>query len=143
MSDGLLLRREFDRTDLPLLRALLTETAMRAGLSGSANGAFVQAAWELATHAVVHGGGRGSLELTLQDDELRCEVTDTGEGVPQRSGTTEGHGLRLAEALTGGLELRGGPGQRGTVAALAVRLPQPSSASSSVPLLSPPPACAH
>lgn len=123
MSDDLLLRQEFGRTDLPLLRALVTESAIRAGLTGRANGAFVQAALEIATNAVVHGGGHGSLEILLAEGELRCRVTDRGPGPPERStSTAEGHGLRLAEALTERLELHSGPGQLGTTATLAVRV---------------------
>ncbi|MDN3020418.1 ATP-binding protein [Streptomyces sp. S.PB5] len=118
----LLLRREFGRSDLPLVRHLVTEGAILAGLSGPANGAFVQAALEIATNAVLHGGGHGSIELRLVEDELRCEVMDGGPGLPERSEMAAGHGLRLAEALTGRLELHSGPDQRGTVAALAVRV---------------------
>jgi serine/threonine-protein kinase RsbW len=124
VSEDLLLRQEFGRTDLPLLRALVTESAIRAGLTtGRANGAFVQAALEIATNAVVHGGGHGSLEIRLAEGELRCQVTDRGPGLPERSANTAaGHGLRLAEALTERLELHSGPGQLGTKAALAVRV---------------------
>ncbi|MFF4268609.1 ATP-binding protein [Streptomyces sp. NPDC001536] len=120
MSEDLLLRREFDRTGLPLLRALVTESAIRAGLAGGAVGAFVHAALEIATNAVVHGGGHGTLEVRLTGGELRCRVTDRGPGLTERA--TEGHGLRLAEALTGPLELHGGPGRLGTSATLAVRV---------------------
>lgn len=127
MSADLLLRREFGRADLPLVRTQVAESALRAGLAGSANGAFVQAALEIATNAVVHGGGYGSIELQLVGDELRCEIMDGGPGLPERSTlTAQGHGLRLAEALTGRLELHSGPDQRGTVAALAVRVPTPA-----------------
>jgi serine/threonine-protein kinase RsbW len=124
VSDELLLRREFGRGDLPLVRNLVAEGAITAGLAGSANAAFVQAALEIATNAVLHGGGNGSIELRLVDDELRCEVMDGGPGLPERSAmAAEGQGLRLAEALSGRLELHSGPDQRGTVAALAVRVP--------------------
>lgn len=123
MSEDLLLRREFDRTDLPLLRALVTESTIRAGLTGSAKGAFVQAALEIATNAVVHGGGHGTLELRLTGGELWCKVTDRGPGLPEPSASTaKGHGLRLAEALTERLEVHSGEGELGTTAALAVRV---------------------
>ena len=123
-----LLRMEFAGADLPLVRNLVTESATRAGLVGSANGTFVQAALEIAANAVEHGGGRGTIELRLVDAELRCEVTDEGPGLPERtSAESDGHGLRLAEALTGRLELHSGPGNRGTTAALAVRVPTAAS----------------
>ncbi|MEV0171316.1 ATP-binding protein [Streptomyces sp. NPDC050803] len=122
MSGELLLHREFGRADLPLVRSLIAGGAIRAGLAGTANGAFVQAAMEVATNAVVHGGGGGTVELRLVEGELRCAVTDTGPGLPERTSAAEGHGLRLAKALTGRLELHSGPGVRGTTAALAVRV---------------------
>lgn len=124
VSEVRLMRMEFGGADLPLVRNLVAESAIRAGLAGSAGGAFVQAAWEIAVNAVVHGGGRGTIELRLVDGELCCEVADEGPGLPERATPeADGHGLRLAEALTGRLELHSGPGHRGTTAALAVRVP--------------------
>jgi len=124
VSEDRLLRMVFGRADLPLVRCMVTESGIRAGLSGSANGAFVQAALEIAANAVVHGGGHGTIELALLDGELRCEVTDDGPGLPRRAvPEATGLGLRLAESLTGRLELRSGAERRGTTAALTVRVP--------------------
>ncbi|MCT9083165.1 ATP-binding protein [Streptomyces fulvoviolaceus] len=123
-SEDRLMRMEFGGADLPLVRSLVAESAIGAGLAGSAGGAFVQATLEIAVNAVVHGGGRGTIELRLVDGELRCEVADEGPGLPEQATPEgDGQGLRLAEALTGRLELHSGPGRRGTTAALAVRVP--------------------
>ncbi|MBP2329415.1 anti-sigma regulatory factor (Ser/Thr protein kinase) [Kibdelosporangium banguiense] len=127
MSEDCLLRLSFARSDLPLVRARVAESLFRAGVSEPVRGTFVQAALEIACNAVVHGGGSGHLALGVVDGELRCEVTDQGPGLPadvssQQPSTWNSPGLRLAEALTGGLRLRNGPGGRGTAATLVVRL---------------------
>lgn len=122
-AEPLLPRRAFERADLPALRHLVTAGATRAGLDGTANGAFVQAALEIATNAVVHGGGHGTIELRFAGQELRCEVRDGGPGMPDRADTADGQGLRLAEALTDRLDLSDGPGLRGTTVTLRVRVP--------------------
>ncbi|MGW0709883.1 ATP-binding protein [Streptomyces sp. NPDC002643] len=120
-----LLRTGLDAVELPLLRGLVEECALRAGLTARAKGAFVQAVWESAAHAVVHGGDTGTIELRLVRDELRCVITDGGPGL--LTNRPEAHGLRLAQllvrCLSGRLELRTTP--RGTTTTLSVRLPAP------------------
>ena len=129
MSEGLVLRMEFHGAELPLVRSLVEEAALRARLATAAKGALVQAVSEIATNAVVHGGGAGAVELRLVAGELRCEVTDSGPGPATRR--PEGHGLRLAESLiadvgTTGLSPSTAP--RGTTATLSVPLPAPVTA---------------
>ncbi|QUQ66656.1 ATP-binding protein [Kutzneria sp. CA-103260] len=126
MSEGQLLHLDFGRADLPLLRHLVAECLLRAGVNDRARRTFLQAALEIACNTVIHGGGSGNLVVRLADGTLRCEVTDQGAG-PHRllspgPPTGGNHGLWLAEALTGRLELRAGPGGPGTTAAVAVRL---------------------
>lgn len=125
-DDGeLLLRAELDAAELPLLRGLVEECALRAGLTALANGAFVQAVSESAAHAVVYGGDTGTIELRLVGDELRCEIVDGGPGL--LTNRPDAHGLRLAQllvrSLSGRLELHTTP--RGTTTTLRVRLPAP------------------
>jgi anti-sigma regulatory factor (Ser/Thr protein kinase) len=43
---------------------------------------MVLIAHELASNAVRHGGGTGRLRLWLADGALRCEVSDSGTGLP-------------------------------------------------------------
>lgn len=146
MSEGMRFRMEFGGAELPLVRSLVEEAALRARLTHSVKGAFVQAALEISTNAVIHGGGSGSVELLVVEGELRCEVTDDGPGPPASgepglpAAWTEGHGLRLAESLigaTGRIDATGRVGatgrigirdahrdtRRGTTVALSVPLP--------------------
>lgn len=132
-----LLRREYDAAELPLLRSLIADGVLRAGLDGPAGGAFVQAAWELAAHFVTHDGSTettrttetrrttGCIELRVLAGELRCEVTDSGPGL--LAARPDAHGPRLARSLVrslaGRLELHATP--QGTTTTLSVRVPAP------------------
>ncbi|WP_258539733.1 ATP-binding protein [Streptomyces ipomoeae] len=115
-----------DAEELPLLRVLVTECALRAGLSPPSHGVFVQAVVESAAHAVTHGGDTGTIELRVLAGELHCEITDGGPGL--LTNRPEAHGLRLAQSLVrslaGCLELHTTP--RGTTTTLSVRLPAPT-----------------
>jgi hypothetical protein len=130
-----LLRMEFDVAELPLLRGLIADGVLRAGLDGTAGGAFVQAAWELAAHAVSHDGSTGTtdtrrttgcIELRVLAGELRCEVADSGPGL--LAARPDAHGPRLARSLVrslaGRLELHATP--QGTMTTLSVRVPAPT-----------------
>ncbi|WP_328507294.1 ATP-binding protein [Streptomyces sp. NBC_00391] len=145
MSEGLVLRMEFDGPELPLVRALVEEAALRARLATAVKGAVVQASLEICTSTLPRGDGSGVIELRLMEGELRCEVTAVGPtaaGRPTsaagwsdpragssepRAGSSEGHGIRLAESLIAGL---GTPSRiglhsvpRGTTVTLSVPLP--------------------
>ena len=126
MSEGDLLHLDFGRADLPLMRHLVADCLVRAGVNDQVRRTFLQASLEIAGDAVVHGGGSGNLVVRLADGTLRCEVTDQGTSsdrlLSQGPPAAGNPGLRLAEALTGRLELHPGPGGRGTTAAVAVRL---------------------
>jgi serine/threonine-protein kinase RsbW len=124
MSEQRLLDLGFTRPDLPLVRIRLLMTLLRAGLEEPKLGAFVHAVLEVASNAVVHGGGEGRLTALAVDGEVRCEVTDRGPGpaaitLPANGG---GRGLMLAETLSGPLQVRPGPGDQGTTVALAASL---------------------
>ncbi|WP_308114339.1 ATP-binding protein [Streptomyces brasiliscabiei] len=125
MSEELRLRAEFGCAELPLVRALVEEAALRAGLTTAARGAFTQAASEIVTHAVIHGSGSGGVELRVLEGELRCEVAYDGTVPP--AGRHDGHGLRLAESLIAGLGIPGRIGvhrtPRGTTVTLSAPLP--------------------
>ncbi|MFC0430863.1 ATP-binding protein [Kutzneria buriramensis] len=126
MSEGHLLHLDFGRADLPLMRLLVAECLLRVGVNERVRRTFLQAALEIACNAVIQSGGSANLVVRLADGTLRCEVTDQSTGphrlLSQGPPTGGNHGLRLAEALTGRLELCPGPGGRGTTAAVAVRL---------------------
>jgi anti-sigma regulatory factor (Ser/Thr protein kinase) len=121
MNSERLLHLGFTRPDLPMVRVRLAATLQRAGLTEPALGTFVHAVLEIVTNAILHGGGQGNLMAVAVNGEVRCEVTDRGPGpaaVALRTGQ-EGRGLMLAEALAGRLEVRPGPGNRGTTVVLA------------------------
>ncbi|MFE7763553.1 ATP-binding protein [Streptomyces sp. NPDC057438] len=145
MRGAPLLRTEFDAAGLPLLRSLVEEAGVRAGLCAAVRGALVQAVTELAADAVEHGGGSrvhgdgsgvrgdgaGFVELHAGAGELRCEVTGYGPG--PAAGRPAGRGPRLAEALitapgagAGRVRVRGT--ERGTLTTLSVPLPAPATA---------------
>ncbi|MGW0843152.1 hypothetical protein ACWD26_23960 [Streptomyces sp. NPDC002787] len=102
MSEGLRLRREFGRSELPLVRALVEEAALRARVTAAVRNAFLQAALEISTNAVLRGGGSAVAELRVREGELRCEVRDGGPGPASNGGAgpparaAGRHGSRLA-----------------------------------------------
>jgi anti-sigma regulatory factor (Ser/Thr protein kinase) len=69
----------FDASDLPALRDTVRRAAVAAGLEPRRVTDFVLAVHELAANSVMHGGGRGELQLWIEDDALVCEVRDRGE----------------------------------------------------------------
>ncbi|MFD9119049.1 ATP-binding protein [Streptomyces bottropensis] len=126
MSGVPLLRTEFGAADLPLLRSLVEEACVRAGLAAAVRGVLVQAVAEIATNAVEHGSGAGLVELRAHEGELCCEVTGYGPG--PAAGRPTGLGPRLAGALiagalpgAGALRVRGT--EQGTLVTLSAPLP--------------------
>lgn len=131
MNEAPLLRTEFDAAGLPLLRSLVEEAGVRAGLGVAVRGSLVQAVAEIAADAVEHGSGAGAVELRPQEGELCCEVTEYGPG--PTAGRSTGHGPRLAEALitapgAGGGRVRMHGTARGTSTTLSVPLPASATA---------------
>jgi anti-sigma regulatory factor (Ser/Thr protein kinase) len=124
VNEDRLLTIEFTGSDLPLVRVTLAAALDRAGMPEPRRSAFVQAALEAVSNAVVHGGGEGRLTALAANGEVRCEVTDRGPGpaaVALPSGTSAGgggRGLLLAQALGGPIAVGPGPGGQGTTVAL-------------------------
>ncbi|MFH8489697.1 ATP-binding protein [Streptomyces longisporoflavus] len=105
-----LLEHPFTMSDLARLRLLVTRRAEDAGLCEPRLSDFVLAVHEVASNAVVHGGGKGRLHLALADAGLRCAITDSGPGLscpepcesaslPDTDEAEDGRGLWLAQAL--------------------------------------------
>ncbi|GIJ32794.1 ATP-binding protein [Verrucosispora sp. WMMD703] len=107
-----LLSESFTAQTVTALRHLLTARVAAAGLTGDVAEDLVLAVHELVTNAVLHGGGRGRLDLFRRADLLVCEVTDHGHehggdlpvNLPATN-TPGGRGLWLAHHLTGALTL--------------------------------------
>jgi anti-sigma regulatory factor (Ser/Thr protein kinase) len=76
------LRTSFARGRITLLRRTVTEHARRHGLTGGRLEDFVLAVNEVATNAVLHGGGHGRLRMWSHGGRLWCEVSDEGPGLP-------------------------------------------------------------
>lgn len=104
---GPVVNRSFIGADLPVLRAL-AGAAADAWQPGDAAEDFVLAVSEIATNAVVHGGGSGVLTLHHDRDQLICRIADTGPGMadptigctPPPPSATTGYGLWLARNFT-------------------------------------------
>ncbi len=112
------LAREFAAADITALRHDLRRHAEAAGLLDDALDDFVAAVNELVTNAVRHGGGRGSLRLSLIDDTLIADVSDRGDGFdgdppvtagPPAADIPGGRGILLARRLSDTLLISNGP----------------------------------
>ncbi len=75
-----LLDQQFDRDGLVALRNAVAAHASRVGLPDDQVEHLVLVAYELASNAVRHGGGRGQLRLVAADGMIGCVVTDHGRG---------------------------------------------------------------
>ncbi|MFC8128104.1 ATP-binding protein [Streptomyces sp. NPDC057302] len=119
-----LLELPFTMADLARVRHHVTRRAEDAGLCDPRLSDFVLAVHEVASNAVVHGGGKGRIHLAHTDEGLRCAITDSGPGLiqqrrcesatlpeatvpeatlpegPEGDEAEDGRGLWLAQALT-------------------------------------------
>lgn len=84
-STAVLLARWFERATVPDLRKQVRDVSSREGLSGTDLYQFVLAVHEAMTNVVRHGGGHGQLLLWWRAENLWCEVTDHGAGIPEAS----------------------------------------------------------
>jgi serine/threonine-protein kinase RsbW len=113
-----LFAQDFTAAEITEMRHELRRHAEGAGLRGDALDDFVAAVNELVTNAVRHGGGGGSLRLTLDADTVIADVSDRGEGFNGRPPVTAGpppadipggRGILLARRLTDTLLISDGP----------------------------------
>lgn len=119
----------FEREALVALRGAVAAHASRLGLDGRRTEELVLIAHELASNAVLHGGGSGRLRLWVAAGYLSCEVSDSGPGLPESHSdfnlpppaAAGGRGLWLVRALTDDFSVASGPA--GTTITVAVRLP--------------------
>ncbi|WP_433220425.1 ATP-binding protein [Microtetraspora malaysiensis] len=82
---GTLLSLEFDRSTITMVRHMVTDSARNAGLTGMALEDYVLAVHEAVTNAVRYGNAPRGIAMWREPGVLRCEVTDSGPGIPDRS----------------------------------------------------------
>jgi len=112
---------------LSVVRGIVWQFAVRAGLNRFGVDSLTVAVNEIATNSVRFGGGKGTLRLWTQDGSVICEVTDAGHiaGSSLIGRTlppveqTDGRGLWLANQLCDLVQIRSAPG--GTAVRLHVR----------------------
>jgi anti-sigma regulatory factor (Ser/Thr protein kinase) len=117
-----------DLCGLGNLRRTLISLARAHGVQQHVTDRLVLAVNEIASNAIIHGGGSGHLELWVEAGYLHCQVTDHGPGMPagyeipqwQSASATSGRGLWLAAQFCH-LEIR--TGAQGTTVDLSVRIP--------------------
>jgi anti-sigma regulatory factor (Ser/Thr protein kinase) len=112
------LDQAFDAGGLIALRSAVAAHATELGLTTTTRrDELVLLAHELASNAIVHGGGHGRLRLWAADGRIYCEVSDSGPGLPAALlaggeqpplGATGGRGLWLVRVLADDLDLRSG-----------------------------------
>lgn len=75
------LDQAFDARALYQTRAAVAAWADRRGVTGRTLEALLIIASELASNAVVHGGGTGRLRMWQAGQRIVCEVSDSGPGI--------------------------------------------------------------
>lgn len=105
-----------DGPQLAQLRAFVAGCASGAGLSPDQTAELVFVVHELATNAVLHGGGEGALRVWQEPDALVCEVRDGGQIADPLAGRVRpaqlaqsGRGLWLANQLCELVQIRSLP----------------------------------
>ncbi|MGW0811570.1 anti-sigma factor RsbA family regulatory protein [Nonomuraea sp. NPDC002799] len=101
--------------DLAEMRRLVSVQAFVLGLSQRQAARLLLAVNELATNAVQHGAGHGSIRLWADEPAISCEVTDQGRMdlplagyLPPAPGAARGHGLWSVRQLCDLVEIRAG-----------------------------------
>ncbi|RZU53813.1 anti-anti-sigma factor [Krasilnikovia cinnamomea] len=120
----------FDRQGIQAIRDRLWSYATSCGLSGFDRYRLVLAASEIMTNAVLHGGGRGTIDVERQGERLVLRITDQGPGIPRqhrtgnlrpRPGRVRSAGLWLARQICERVDIDTGPG--GTTVLLTYAMP--------------------
>ena len=106
---------DFGLGELGEVRRRVAAAAERAGIGPRGVAGLVTAASELAANSVVHGGGRGTLRLWREGDDLLAEVEDRGlmreplvGRLRPRLSQEGGRGLWLANQFCDLVQIRSG-----------------------------------
>jgi len=96
----------FDADELPAVRRFVVEHAGAGGLDRSRVGDLAVAVNEVATNAVIHGGGPGTLRIWKERGGVVCELSDPGQisdplagRIPPPSDREHGRGLLLVHHM--------------------------------------------
>jgi anti-sigma regulatory factor (Ser/Thr protein kinase) len=105
----------YQRDNLAQVRRFTRGHASQAGLAGQGLGDFVLAVHELAANTIAHTSGPGTLRIWTEQQQLICEITDTGHitdplagrhrSTPAQAG---GKGLPLVHQVCDFVEMRSG-----------------------------------
>jgi serine/threonine-protein kinase RsbW len=123
-------RGTFDGGRLTSVRHIVAGCATTSGLRCARLEDFVLAVSEIMTNVVRHGGGTGSIALSIADHVLTCVITDQGSGVPAHflserplPATAEpgGRGLLVARRLCDDMTVT--TGRAGTTVRLVMSVP--------------------
>jgi anti-sigma regulatory factor (Ser/Thr protein kinase) len=128
-GSALIAECRFRADDLPDVRALVSAQASRAGAHQGQVDALVVVANELATNAIMHGGGSGRMRLWRGADHIVCEVVDCGHGLnPGAAGmqrpsikSASGRGLWLVRRIADAVEIDSGTGGTAVAARMALQ----------------------
>jgi anti-sigma regulatory factor (Ser/Thr protein kinase) len=107
------------RHDLYPVRAHVARCAREAGLTADRAGDLVIAANEVAANTLAHTAGGGTVQVWRNQDEVICQVQDTGQVTDPLAGRSRpvsdgsGHGLWVVNQVCDLVEFRSGP--NGTV----------------------------
>ncbi|MER5760383.1 anti-sigma factor RsbA family regulatory protein [Streptomyces sp. NPDC002082] len=108
---------DFDDRRLQGARRFAARIASRLGMAEEARAALSLIVAELTTNSVVHGGGRGTLRLWAEGDQLVCEVRDPGllrdalaGRLPPPVDRPGGRGLLLVNEFATLVRIHTGPG---------------------------------
>ncbi|MDG6109563.1 ATP-binding protein [Dactylosporangium aurantiacum] len=102
------LEQDFDEHSLYPLRAAVTAHAAAFGATEDVIDTLLIVTGELASNAILHGGGTGRLYLWHTPTTILCRISDDGPGIadPHTVGTTEvplaapnGRGMWIARQL--------------------------------------------
>jgi anti-sigma regulatory factor (Ser/Thr protein kinase) len=103
------------RHDLYPVRAYVARSAREAGLFGDRLGDLVLAANEVASNTLAHTDGSGTVQVWRGQDQVICQIQDTGQvanplaGRSRSAGDGLGHGLWVVNQICDLVELRTGP----------------------------------
>jgi serine/threonine-protein kinase RsbW len=123
-------RGTFDGGRLTFVRHIVAGYATTCGLRCARLEDFVLAVSEIMTNVVRHGGGTGSIALSLVDHVVTCVITDQGSGVPAHflserplpaTAEPSGRGLLVARRLCDDMTVT--TGRTGTTVRLVMSVP--------------------